>query len=97
MSLEEVLGHGPSNFQKVDPELFYGPLVTGIPDGDDTTHCYVEFDKYGNFSDFKLSLNREGTRLTDSFSNEKFDERRWSWIACPSGREKILKGLFKKQ
>lgn len=95
VSLEDVLGHGP-HIQNDIESLSYGPLVAKTLDEVDATYSYIEFDKYGNFSDFKLPLNEDGTKFADAFSNEKFDQRRWSWIACPSGREKILKGLFKK-
>ena len=55
VSLEEILGHGPFVIgNKSEENLFSGPLISEVPDDIDTTRRYVEFDKYGNFSDFKI-------------------------------------------
>ncbi len=99
VSLDAILnGRGPSrnNSGLSEDALFNGPLVTGIPDATDITQRYVEFDKFGNFSDLKIPLNEDGTGFADMQSPERFDQRRWCWIACPSGREKILSGVSKK-
>jgi hypothetical protein len=98
VSLQEILdGHGPLfNQNIIEQTLYNGPLISDIPDDADSTRRYVEFDKYGNFSDLKIALNADGTRFADK-GKENFDERRWCWIACPSGREKILAGLSKKK
>ena len=99
VSLDGILnGHGPSTeiTQKIKDISYDGPLITGISDEPDTTKRYIEFDKYGNLTDLKIPLNKEGTGFADSYSVETFDQRRWCWVACASGREKILDGLFKK-
>ena len=98
VSLDAILnGRGPSmdNSELKGDVLFNGPLITGIPDAVDITQRYVEFDKFGNFSDFRIPLNEDGTGFADTESPERFDQRRWCWIACPSEREKILAGLLK--
>jgi len=70
-----------------------GPLT---PAADDTTQMYLEYDKYGNLTDIKIPLNKDGTAFANADSKETGEESRWCWISCASGREKKMKGLFKK-
>jgi tetratricopeptide (TPR) repeat protein len=95
------LPHGPSIFsdkQSTDLEKFSteeAPLVAGIED--DNTRTYIEYDKFGNLTDFRMKLNEEGTGLAVSNDIKTGLTSRWIWVATSSGREQKLAGLFKKQ
>ena len=79
-----------------DPENFIieeQPLFTGQ---EDSAAFYIEYDKYGNLTDFKMKLNKNGNGLAGSDPKRDGLNSRWTWIATSSGREQKLVGLFKK-
>ena len=89
---------GPNNFYEnrndfANLTIEQQPL---FPGEEDNTALYIEYDQYGNLTDFSVKLNEEGTALADPGTKKTGLNSRWTWISTVSGREQKLKALFKK-